>query len=61
MNITFKPKMKLSDAKKLFKTLKEENGTVQRGASAGVASLNLKRGGHYVLVFKSNLELRKLV
>lgn len=61
MNIAFKNQLKLSEVKRLLKTVINENGKVVRSNSAGSARLEIVRGQYFTLIFKSNLELRKLV
>lgn len=61
MNVAFKPRMKLEQAKKLLKTIKNESGSVKRSGASGTATVRTHRGFTCTLIFQSNLELRKLV
>lgn len=61
MNVVFKNELKLSQVKKLLKTVISEKGKIVRSSLAGSARLEIAKGQYFTLVFKSNLELRKLV
>jgi hypothetical protein len=60
MNAAFKPRLKLSQAKKLIKTVISEGGKLNR-VGASCASLVDRRNLSTTLCFKSNLELRGLI